>query len=323
MVLLTGATGFVGQHLCDNLLQQGYALKALLRPDSKIDALKSYPKVQQVLANPFNIESMKEAFDKVEFIIHCAGVLKGLKYEDYYQGNVLYTANLIQTAKTYAPHLKKFIFISSQAVIGPSTLDFPKKEGDLPNPISFYGKTKLEAEQKIIQSGLPYIILRPSSIYGPKDHEFLPLFKMAKKGILTLPGNGKNVLNLIYVQDFINAILASLKSSQVNKTYHVCGGGIYSQKEVAQTALKISQKKGVIVKIPAFLAKGFGYFNTFLGKIRGKPFLLNHQKIKEALQKAWIMDCSKISQETNYQPQVLLEQGFLQTYQWYQEEGWL
>lgn len=326
MILITGATGFVGNHLCGSLLQKGYALRALLRPGSRVDDLP-YPEVERVLGNPFNPESLKDAFAGVEAVIHCAGALKGLGYEDYYRGNVLYTRNLLQAAKTCAPGLRKFVFISSQAAAGPSKRAFPdaiaKTEAHAENPVSFYGATKLDAEHEIEESGLPYVILRPSSIYGPKDHEFFPLFKMAKKGFLVLPGNGKNLLNLIHVKDFIKAIELGLESTLTHEKYHLCGPGIFSQLELARAAFKATGRKGVILKIPAWIARGFGYFNSFLGLISGKPLLLNHQKIREALQEAWVLDSSKARIELGFHPEIGLQEGFAETFKWYLKEGWL
>ncbi|HOJ50438.1 MAG TPA: NAD-dependent epimerase/dehydratase family protein [Spirochaetota bacterium] len=321
MVLITGATGFVGQNLVPELIRRGYRISALLRPDSNIRHIKDF-NIDIKVASPFNQIEIGSAVKNIEYIIHCAGALKGVKWEDYYKGNFLYTKNLVESVKKYNNGLKKFIFISSQAAAGPSG-EVPKNENDKDNPISYYGKSKLLAEDVLKTSGLPYIILRPSSIYGPGDTEFLPLFKMALKRIHLLINKGRNKINLLYIKDFINAIILSMESNIVNKTYYVSDGKEYYWKDICHIVSNVVGKKPVFWGVPNLFAKLIGNINSVLGKIIGKPFLLNRDKIKEGLCRYWLFDITSIKNEIGFLPSVFPEEGFKEAYKFYIDKGWL
>ncbi|HCL55671.1 MAG TPA: hypothetical protein DHW82_01495 [Spirochaetia bacterium] len=322
MVLLTGATGFLGTHIAGKLLQEKIPFKVLVRPNSQLSSLKDLP-VEKVLGNPFSIDSLQETFDGVETIIHCAGVTKGISYQDYYKGNVLYTENLIQAAKKYGK-INKFILISSQAASGPSAENGSlKKEGELDNPFTFYGISKLEAEKKLEASGLPYLVLRPCSIYGPGDHEFFPLFKLAKKKISFFVGKGNNQVNLIHVKDMADAVVQAVRTPISRQVYFVAGDGEYSWKDVNRFAEEAVGKKTFKIKLPKWTAVVFGFLVSFFAEILRKPFLLNKEKIREMLCPYWVFDSSKIKKDLNFEPKILPQEGFKETFQWYRKEGWL
>lgn len=322
MILITGSTGLVGRNLAGSLVSQGYRVRALLRPGSNSLCLKDLP-VEKVSANPYNLESMKYALEGVDYIVHCAGVLHGLKYEEFFKGNVLYTQNLAEAAKKYSPNFKKFIYISSQAAAGPSKKGILKDESFLDDPISQYGVSKLEGEQKAKESGLPYVILRPSSIYGPMDTEFYPLFKMTKHHIQAVIGKGEAKINLLYIDDMVQAIELALFSNYSNKTYLVAGNGAFSMVDVVKQVKDTMGKKALLIKVPVFLGKMVGGFNTFWGRLIGKPMLLNSDKIKEFSQESWQFDTSLIRKELGFQPSVDILIGFKKTYEWYKKEKWL
>lgn len=321
MILITGATGFVGRHLIRRLLLDNQKIRVLLRPGSKALALKGFD-IEKIQGNPFNVESLEPAFKDVSIVIHCAGVLKGLSYNDYYKGNVLYTQNLVEAAQKYAPNLKKFIHLSSQAASGPSE-STPKKESESDHPISWYGLSKLLGEKKVKESTLPYIVLRPSGIYGPADHEFLPVFKMGKKRIQVMVGNGRNQINLLHVNDLVETICSSISQTVSRELFYLCDGVSYSWRDIYRIAGEAIGKKPVLIAVPKFIAKSLGYFNSFLGKLIRKPLLLNKDKIKEGLQDYWIFDNTKSKNLLNFNPKYTALEGFKETYQWYLKEKWL
>lgn len=321
MILLTGATGFVGRNLIHKL-KENYKIRILLRPDSNAYLLKDI-NVEKVLGNPFSIESLQNALEGAEYIIHCAGVTMGLNYNDYYKGNVLYTQNLLEAIKKYNPSLKKFIYISSQAASGPCITDFPKKEDDPATPISWYGLSKLIGEKKVKESNVPYIILRPCGIYGPYDHEYYPLFKMTKLGLQIKLGDGLTKVNFLYIDDFIQAIELCLKAKIVNKTYFVTGDGEYSWLNTLNTCKKIIGKKVLRIRIPKFFLLFAGHIKSILNSMLKKPSLFNKDKAKEMVQNFWICDTFMIKKELGYSPKYSLEEGFRLTYEWYKKEKYL
>jgi nucleoside-diphosphate-sugar epimerase len=322
MILITGSTGFVGKNLTQALLAKNHKLRLLLRPDSNPAQLRNIP-AEKVMANPFSVESMRDIFSDVEYVIHCAGVTMGLNYNDFYRGNVLYTQNLLEAINLYGNKVKKFVLISSQSASGPNNTSVPKTEWDQDNPLSWYGLSKLLAEKKLKESGFPYIILRPCSIYGPEDHEFLPLFKMANNRIHLIAGNGKNQVNLIHVTDFVNAIELTINDIVINKTYYVAGQEILTWKDITAITRKIVNKKTFTIYLPKFLLSALGYFTYWLSLLIRKPLLLNKDKTKEMIQKYWTCDTSLIHQDLGFKPVKNTLTGFEETFSWYLNHKWI
>ena len=167
------------------------------------------------------------------------------------------------------------------------------------------------------------LILRPSSIYGPEDHEFLPLFKMTHKGIQAFVGNGQNKVNLLFIDDFVALIHQALKSAQTRHIYFIHGDGEFSWREILEFAGLAVKKKVFKIRIPRFAAWLLGNFNTLLGKILGRPFLLSRDKVKEMLQPSWTFSNEAAKKDLGFCPRYSPKEGFELTYQWYLKAGWL
>ncbi len=157
---------------------------------------------------------------------HVAGVTKRVTKQQFRQGNVESTQNLLEAIKVKEPTLKWSVFVSSQAAIGPSkTPDDYKSENECPLPIEFYGESKFIAEQIVQEYGatVPFTIIRPSSVYGPRDMDFLNIFKQINKRFNIYAGDRSESISIIYVDDLVEGIVQAEKSGHAEvQIYHLC-----------------------------------------------------------------------------------------------------
>ncbi|MDH4128208.1 MAG: NAD(P)-dependent oxidoreductase [Spirochaetota bacterium] len=323
-VLVTGGSGFVGSHLIEKLLEKGFEVFCTLRKSSNIKWLNNL-NINKYIVNWDDVSIIEKIVSEVDYIVHCAGVTKAITKNDYYSGNVTPTVNLLTAAKKNF-NLKRFIFVSTQASSGPSFNSTPITEDDSCNPVSDYGKSKLEAEKEVLKykDDFPVTILKPCSIYGPRDHEFYPLFKLIKQHLIVMIGDGTKKINMLYVSDFVEAICKTLTIKHPSgSVFFVTDGEIYDWKTIYHTAKEVYKKKVITLKLPLLVPKILGKFNDQLSRFTKKPYLLNSQKINEMIPDYWLCDSSKIRNTIGFNPNSKLIDGFNKTLNWYQKEKWL
>ncbi len=321
-VLVTGGSGFLGSHLINKLLSEGFEVFVATRQCSNHNYLLNL-NIKEIAVDWNNNQPIKNPLE-VDYVIHCAGTTKALNYYEYTKGNILPTIKLLKEIDKQRHRIKQFIFISTQAAAGPSPFCYPINETHQPKPISDYGLSKLKAEIEVLKykNRFPILILRPCSIYGPRDYEFLPLFRLIKNNISLIVGDGTNQVNMIYVSDFVDIIIKSI--AKLSKPiYFATDGHIYNWSKIISTAQEVYGKKPITIKLPIFIPKVLGFINDYISKLNKKPSLLNSQKIREMIEKYWLCDPSMLFREINFKPKYTLKQGFENTLSWYKKENWL
>lgn len=313
-ILLTGATGFIGRNILDFL--GNHEVFCLVRNSEK------YARVRRKNTTPIYCDIREEipSLPDVSVIIHNAGLIRGAKKE-YYEVNTGGTYRLLEKARA-VNGLKKFIYVSSQAAAGPAEGETPKKATDEENPISDYGRSKLLAEKKVKESGLPYLILRPSAVYGPGDRDIFTVFKMVKNGLVFIPA-GVRYANFINVLDVCGGILRAAETSLVNRTFFLLHPEVLSFEDFARAVALKMRKKINIVKVPVPVVYGAGFLFSAAAFFSGKPALLNIQKIREITAKLWIADPEGMLSELGYKPLYDISSGVSLTLDWYRKKGWL
>ena len=219
--------------------------------------------------------------------------------------------------------IKKFIYVSSQAAMGPSETKQPKNLIEKENPVSNYGKSKLLAEQEVkkLNGIIPYTIIRPASVYGPRDKDILIFFNLVKHH-LKPKTYSKRYIQLVFVKDVAKVISLALNNPKTNnKIYYLCDGNVYSWADVATTIARTNSVKTITIMLFDSIFKLIACFYEIVAKIVKKPQVLSKEKIVEMLQTYWIADNTDIIKDTNFKFEKL-ENGAKITYNWYLNNKW-
>lgn len=331
-ILISGATGFVGRHFVEHALEQGYRPIVLVRKSSKTNYFdeKKVPVVILSFNDPeklvVEVKTLIDTYGIIDNFIHIAGLTQSLKVSDYYNVNYQITKNLIEAFSTSTTNPPKFIFVSSIAALGPGDpITFkPISEDQSPNPVTYYGKSKLMAEQFLkSQTHMPWIILRPTIVYGPHEKNFFNLVKSLKMGFEIYVGSKKQMLSFIYVDDLVNVILKLCESKISQKDYNLCDGESYSISTVNQVIKNELNVKTKSIVLPTVFVRIIAFFNELVSRLTSLSPIVNQNKVNEMVQLNWLCDNSKIKEDIEFTPKFKLQEGMNKTIKWYKRNDWL
>lgn len=321
VVVITGASGFIGRWTRDALLDRGYDVVALRRPASPPAPHGRSEEVDY--ADPDGVAKVLEAL-RPHYVVHVAGATKGVTYADFLRANLTPTEALLQGLVASGAPVKRFVHLSSLASFGPSTLAVPHTEAAEPAPIEYYGQSKLEAERAVEASGVPYTILRPGGVYGPGDVDYFNLFKSAAQGWNVYFGNRKRAFSKIFVTDMVELTLAAAFHPRTeNRAYFVCDGAPVTW-EAFQTAIAARADRPVRdLDLPGGLVGLAALGGELMSTLDKKPRLFNRQKAAMGRAEAWTCDPSALFTDVGRRAEVDLEAGVEEAWAWYRREGWV
>ncbi len=324
-VFVTGASGFIGSFLTQKLVEQGHKVQALVMSKDPLQWIADLD-VKCVFGDLRNTESLKNVLREAEYVYHLGGITKAYNGKDFYEVNYRGTRNLVDTLIKSGSHLKRFVYVSSQSAAGPSPTIEPIDENHPPQPISDYGKSKLAAENFLneIKKEFPVTIIRPASVYGPRDSDILQFFRTVRWGVIPQVGLREKYLSLIHVQDLVDGMVraAGLKKT-LGRTYFLANNRPYSWEEVAKTILKTMGKRGVRIYIPEILLKGAATLSEAISRLRHKPAVVNRNKITEMKQNFWVCSPRRAERDFGFKTRFTLEEGIRETVEWYVQNKWL
>lgn len=327
-VLVTGATGFIGSLLVDYLKKRAYRVRILLRPESDPDKALSTG-VEALRGDYADPSSLRPAVEGADMVMHLAGVTKSVDREGYYRGNVLPVRNLLEASVAADHGPGRFLLVSSLAAAGPASNPDPGVvEDDEPHPVSAYGRSKLEAERVCRSFGdrLPVTIVRPPAVYGPGDRDVFQFLKMIAGGMMLAVGDGRTQrFSLIHGSDLVRGMLmAALSPAAVGETYFLTSPEGYSWDRVAAVASEaLGVKKVRRICLPRPVIRAAGFAGGLVGRLTGRPALLNPDKASEMVQDYWVCSPRKAEADFGFTAAIALEEGIRDTVAWYREQGWL
>lgn len=332
-IIITGASGFIGSFLVEKALSLGWNVWAGIRQTSSKKYLKD-PCIRFIdfdFRNKENLISQLTEFTNEngtpDYIIHNAGITKCLNPTDFKKVNFQYTANLIDALNETNTIPEKFVLMSSLSAFGEGDEKTytPIKLTDTPNPNTAYGKSKIDAERYLQKEArFPYMILRPTGVYGPRERDYYLMLKTVKSGLDVGAGFQPQHLTFIYVKDLVNAAYLALESKLSNKAYFVADGDVYTDKEYTALVKKVLHKKRVLsIKVPLFILKTISVISEEISKISKKPSTLNRDKYKIMKQRNWECDITALIDDLHFRPEYNLEKGLEESIQWYKEQKWL
>ncbi|MFL5618875.1 MAG: NAD-dependent epimerase/dehydratase family protein [Gemmatimonadaceae bacterium] len=329
IAVVTGTSGFIGSHLVDALLARGATVRALVREGSAADALD--PRVQRSVVDLLDSRSVREApaWEGATHVFHLAGVTKRRTLAQFRAGNVVPTANLLAAAAARGGDAPpRIVLVSSQAAAGPATAeDRPVREDDPPRPVEGYGQSKLEAEKatRLYEGSLPITIVRPAAVYGPRDRDFLRVFRLATLPVALHAVPRHHTFSIVHVADTVTALLlAAERPATIGRTYFVANETPTSWRELyaeMARAAGVTPKVELQIPLPAITLAGLA--GDAVSALTGWHSLANGHKTRLARPRWWLCDASRSRAELGWIPAMTLQQGVSETYLWYLQAGWM
>jgi len=320
-VLVSGGNGFIGSHLVEALKKKGYSVSCLVRTTSNLNWLKGLD-IELVYGDCTEKETLYKAVEGKDYVYHLAGVVRAVSRETYYRVNFIGTRNLLEVCDSINRGIKKFVYLSSQAAVGPVN---PKGEWDC-HPISDYGRSKFKGELAVhsYRYRLPVLIIRAPVIYGPRDKDIYTYFKFLKRGLRPLPGKGQVHFNALYVGDLIEGMMSAAENeSSDGKTYFIADERSHSWEEASQKAARALGVKTIKINLPRGAILAMAFISGLSSQMTRRPVLIDGQKAREILHDGWFCDISKAREELGFVPRTSLEEGLRITVDWYRKNGWL
>ncbi len=308
-IAITGATGFVGRHLCRHFALQGWSVRALVRNASRVEVSDNVLAVHGSLEDP---ESLGRLVQGADAVVHCAGVIKAASRDAFFSVNERATGQFASICAA-SDSCTRFVLISSLAARLPEISDYAasKRAGEL------------EVEARAAQ--LDWTILRPPVIYGPEDRESLKLFQLMKYGVALVPGSLDARVSMIYIDDLCTAVERAVASDDItghNLEVHDGTENGYSWPEVADAAGQYFGRRVRSVMVPRAVLWPFAVANQGIGKLIGAAPMVTPGKLREMYHLDWACRSNPLSQVTNWKPTVTILEGLKRSCIWYEREGW-
>ncbi len=328
-LLVTGASGFIGSFIVEEGLNRDFEVWAAVRKsssrqfltDSRIHFIELDLSSERRLT-----EQLKES--SFDYVVHAAGVTKSLHKEDFYRINTEGTKNLVWALQNLKMPLKRFVYISSLSIMGAIREEQPYREireRDTPQPNTAYGKSKLEAEQWLdTQQGLPYIILRPTGVYGPRERDYFMMAKSIQAHTDFAVGFKQQDITFVYVTDVVQAVFLALEKGETGRRYFLSDGEVYQSSTFSDLIRKeLGNPWWIRITAPLWLLRIITFCGECIGHLTGKVTALNNDKYNIMRQRNWRCDINSARQELGYEPQVKLEEGVHKSIAWYKKNHWL
>lgn len=327
-IFLTGASGFIGYHLVAEAVARGYEVVAAVRKSSRVDHLDAFP-VRYVYPDFHDVAALQQelAAGQYDYIIHMAGATRAKTQEDFNRANADITLNLAKAALQSGIPLKKFVFFSSLAVVGPIPYHsaVPITEDKTPEPITGYGRSKLLAEQYLADlSGLPLVTLRPTVVYGPREKDLFVMLRSLSRGWEPYIGRKSQWLSFVFVSDLINLSLDILsKDTPPGVICNISDGEVYAREEVAKIIKGLLGRKTFRFYVPVGVVKALAVLMERLYRNSRKLPLLYPERVGEITAPNWNISIDRARTALGYAPRFGLEEGLAQSLDWYREHKWL
>ena len=327
-ILITGSSGFIGGFLTTHGINLGHEVYAGVRKTSN----RRYLQHPSTKFFEVNFENMVEMGDRLQqerfdYIIHNAGKTKAPTKADYLKVNADYTINFAKELVNRNCIPKKFVFVSSLASIGPADASGVKiiDRNTPPTPVTLYGESKKAGEEGLRAiKDFPYMFIRPTAVFGPRDSEMFTLFEMINKGLEAYIGLSPQHLSFIYVKDLVECIYAALFADIIRGEYMVTDGKVY-RSEIFYSHIKkaLGKTRTLKIKVPIGILKVVAtIMETFYSRGEKLP-PLNREKLNELKARNWECDASPLKDELNFQAAYSLEEAIKETVDWYKKEAWL
>ena len=336
-ILITGASGFIGSFIVEEALRRGFETWAAVRGSSSRQFLTD----ERIHFIELNLSSEEQLCEQLkdhqfDYVVHAAGVTKCLNKADFHRINTEGTQNLVRAIIALKMPLRRFVYISSLSIMGAIREQQPYTEileSDEARPNTAYGQSKLEAEQWLasllsrtggVGGGFPYVILRPTGVYGPRERDYFMMAKSIQSHTDFAVGYKQQDITFVYVTDVVQAVFLAMEKGQTGRKYFLSDGEVYQSSTFSNLIRKeLGNPWWIRITAPIWVLRVVTFVGEYVGRLTGKVTALNNDKYNIMRQRNWRCDIEPARQELGYEPQVKLEEGVRRSIKWYKDNGWL
>ena len=336
-ILITGASGFIGSFIVEEALRRGFETWAAVRKSSS----KAFLQDERINFIELDFSSETQMTEQLrglqfDYIVHAAGVTKCLNKADFHRINTEGTQHLVHVLMALQMRITRFVYISSLSIMGAIREQQPYTEileSDEARPNTAYGRSKLETEQWLsnlpshtggVGGGLPYVILRPTGVYGPRERDYFMMAKSIQSHTDFAVGYKQQDITFVYVTDVVQAVFLACEKGVTGRKYFLSDGEVYQSSTFSNLIRKeLGNPWWIRITAPIWVLRVVTFVGEYIGHLTGKVTALNNDKYNIMRQRNWRCDIEPARRELGYDPKVKLEEGVRRSIKWYKDNKWL
>ncbi len=257
-------------------------------------------------------------------VYHAAALTGAVDEAEFTSANRDGTANLARACISSGGQ-QRFVLVSSMAAGGPAQRGMPRTEDGQNRPVTMYGRSKLAAERALRDEALEWTILRPPTVYGPRDRDnLLAVFRATRLGFAPVFGDGSMELSLIHVVDLAAAILAAgTLPGLAGGLFYVNHPETVTSADLVRTIGRSLGHEVRLLPVPEWLARGLLTVSGMTAALLRHKTILRADKANEFYQQAWTADPTAFMTATGWTATFDMPSGIRDTAAWYRANGWL
>lgn len=320
-VFLSGGTGFVGSHVARAFLAGGWRVRALVRRPDRPGLLPGA--VEIVPGDLTDPAAYRGHLKGCAAVLHCAGTTRARGLAEYRRVNVEGTEAIAGAAVAACPEAM-FVHVSSQAAAGPSRDGAAVRESDPPQPVSRYGRSKLEGERALARRHPgPWCIVRPSVVYGAGDPGLLQMFSVVARGVAPIPAGGGRRLQLLAADDLACALFAAAQRPDLHGRCGFAAGTTVSMGDLVREIAALRTPPAWTVPLPGGAIRLLGLVESLRETLTRTARPFNRDKVRELLQSDWLCDGEPLRRDLRISAATCWRDGIRRTCRWYVDARWL
>jgi nucleoside-diphosphate-sugar epimerase len=313
-IVVTGATGFIGRHLVQRLVERNACVRALVRRPPVFPL----PANVDVVPTAFDRRALAGSLQNGDLVVHLAGQVRARSAEEFTASNVTCTREIAAAAAAVGARL---VHVSSLAAAGPASPDSPRSEADDPRPLTPYGVSKLAGERVVADThALHWTILRPGVVYGPGDGALLTLIRMADHGVLPRLGTADAAYSFLYIDDMVRALEAAIDQPSVGRTLFVAHPCPVTTADLNEAIRRAIGRPVAQVAIPLPLLRLAASASEAIAAVSGRLLPLDRWRYEEIAAPGFVCRVDAMRDALGVEAAVGLGEGITRTVAWYRSE---
>jgi nucleoside-diphosphate-sugar epimerase len=315
-ISITGATGFIGWHLAEAFRLAGWRVRAIVRPGG----VKPVPEDVERVEAALHSATLSAAIGESDVVVHAAGLTRAHDASAF-EFNVSGTRAVVDAVNTTGARL---VLISSQAAMGTGTIGRPTREDDVPRPLTPYGRSKLAGEAVVrADARMPWTIIRPPTVYGPRDRQFLPIFRLAAHGIFLHVGSAATAFTFIYIEDLARGVVLAAEGERASgQTLFLGHPAPLRADDLLRALADVFGRRYRPWHVPDVVLRALAWGGQLAWTFGQEP-LLDAARLTELRAEGFVCAVDRAREVLGVTAAVPLPDGLARTAQWYRNQGWV